>query len=165
MSNNLRNVFVLQVVAILFAMLNLSNIKIEYVADFLPLFDVMIIYYFTIIRPQIFAIWFLFLLGIISDAINGFPLGLTSLCYIITIKLFNTLNQRMVMKENFQQILGQFIVFVFSILLLKWLLLSLYHLKVYNIIRPIIQLVITTTLYVLMHKFFDYLDKKLLNGV
>ena len=62
--SKIRGVFVLQAIAVVFAMLNLSNIKIEYVADFLPLFDVMIIFYFAVLRPEAFRIWFLFLLGI-----------------------------------------------------------------------------------------------------
>jgi rod shape-determining protein MreD len=164
MSASLRSGFILQIIAIAFAMLNLSNIKIEYVADFLPLFDVMIIYYFAVLRPHVFHIWFLFLLGIISDAINGFPLGLTSLCYILLVKLFRVLNQRMSMQENFHQIFGQFVAFVGSVLLLKWALLSLYHFKAYNIIGSVIQMVITCTIYVLMHRFFDFLDKKLVNS-
>ena len=164
MSTNIRNIFVLQIIAVLFAMLNLSNIKIEYVADFLPLFDVMIIYYFAVLKPDVFMVWFLFLLGIISDSINGFPLGVTSICYILLVKLFRILNQRMVMQENFHQIFGQFIAFTFSILFLKWAIISIYHFKTYNIISPIIQLVVTCTIYVLMHRVFDYLDKKLLGN-
>ena len=164
MTVSLRNIVILQIIAILFAMLNLSNIKIEYVADFLPLFDVMIIYYFAVLRPEVFAVWFLFLLGIITDSINGFPLGITSLSYILTVKLFNVLNQKMLLKENFQQIFGQFIAFVFSILLLKLSMLSIYHFKSYNFVGSAIQMFITSTLYVLLHKFFDYLDKKLLKG-
>ncbi|MCE3255816.1 MAG: hypothetical protein K0R25_1310 [Rickettsiaceae bacterium] len=159
-----RNIFALQIIAILLAMLNLSNIKIEYVADFLPLFDVMIIYYFAILRPQIFAVWFLFLLGMISDAINGFPLGITALSYIIAVKSFNAFNQHTIIDESFQRIFGQFIAFVFCILSLKWLFLSIYNLQAYNIITPLIQLIITSTIYVFMHKFFGYLDRKLLSG-
>ncbi|MES2676794.1 MAG: rod shape-determining protein MreD [Pseudomonadota bacterium] len=165
MTTSLRNIVILQIIAILFAMLNLSNIKIEYVANFLPLFDVMIIYYFAVLRPQVFAVWFLFLLGLIGDSINGFPLGITSLSYILTVKLFNSLNQRILVKENFQQIFGQFIAFAFIILFLKWAMLSIYHFKNYNFVNPMIQLVITATLYVLLHKFFDYLDKKLLQNI
>jgi len=164
MSANIRNTFLIQIIAIIFAMLNLSNIKIEYVADFLPLFDIMIIYYFAVLKPDVFAVWFLFLLGIISDSINGFPLGITSVCYIIVVKLFCSLNKRIMMYDTFHQIFGQFVAFAFSILFLKWLIISIYHLKTYNIISPLIQLVITCTIYILMHRVFDYLDRKLLEN-
>jgi rod shape-determining protein MreD len=124
----------------------------------------MIIYYFAVLKPDVFAVWFLFLLGIIGDAINGFPMGITSICYILMVKLFCGLNKRIVMRETFHQIFGQFAAFAFSILFSKWLIISIYHSQIYNIISPIIQLVITCTIYVLMHRFFDYLDRKLIGN-
>jgi len=145
-------------------MLNLSDIKIDYLADFLPLFDVMIIYYFAVLKPEIFAIWFLFLLGIISDSINGFPLGITSFCYIMAVKLFVAFNNRTTIQQNFHHILRQFVAFTFLILFLKWLIISIYHLKPYNIIIPLIHLIITSIIYIFMHLFFYYLDKKLLES-
>lgn len=164
MHTSLGRVFILYLIAIVFAMFNLSNVKIDYVADFLPLFDVMIIYYFAVYQPQIFSMWFLFVLGLISDSLNGFPLGITSFCYIVAVKMFNALNQRTVARESFQQILQQFVAFAFVVLFLKWLLLSIYYFKFYNALSPLIQLTISTVLYVLMHKFFDYLNRKLLGN-
>ena len=159
-----KNILILQIIATFFAMLNLSNIKIEYIADFLPLFDVMIIYYFAVLRPEIFRIWFLFLLGIIADAISGFPLGITSFCYIMSVKLFVAFNKRATIQQNFYQIFGQFVAFVFLILLFKWLIISLYYFKLYNIINPLIHLAITSIIYIFMHQVFYYLDKKLLES-
>lgn len=158
----LGKIFVLYLIAIFFAMLSLSNIRIVAIANYLPLFDVMIIYYFAVYRPNIFSVWFLFMLGLISDALNGFPLGITSLIYIITTKSFTLFNQKAMVKEHFKQIFQQFITFIFIILFLKWLLLSIYYLKIYNIYPPIIQLIITSSLYVVMHRFFDYLSRTLL---
>jgi len=159
-----KSVFILQIIAVFLAMLNLSDIKVNYLADFLPLFDVMIIYYFAVLRPGIFAIWFLFVLGIISDSISGVPLGITSFCYIIAVKLFVAINNRATIQQNFYQIFGQFIAFTFVILLLKWLIISVYSLKFYNIINPLIHLTITSITYIFMHMFFHSLDKKLLES-
>lgn len=161
---NLRNIFILQLIAVFFAIMNLSNIKIEYVANFLPFFDIMIIFYFTILRPQFFAIWFLFLLGIIADSVTGIPLGITSLSYIITVKLFLFFDKKLIIKENFSKILIKFGIFTLAILLLKWLFLSLYYSKFYSFLNPLIQSFITITLYVFMHKFFHFLNKKLLGS-
>lgn len=160
----LGQIFALYIIATFFTMLSLSNIKVVAIANFLPLFDVMIIYYFGVYRARLFSIWFLFLLGLISDAINGFPLGITSLTYIITVQSFAILNQKALVKEHFKQIFKQFVMFAFAVLFLKWLLLSAYYLKIYNIYPPIIQLIISASLYVVMHKFFDYLSRKLLGG-
>ena len=161
---NHKSIFILQIIAVLLAMLSMSDIKIEYLADFLPLFDVMIIYYFAVLKPDIFAMWFLFLMGIISDAINGMPLGITSFCYIIPVKLFVAFNKRATSQQDFHNIFQQFIAFVFVILFLKWLIISIYHLELYNIINLLIHLVITSIIYIFMHKVFYYLDKKLLES-
>ncbi|MFT6220297.1 MAG: rod shape-determining protein MreD [Myxococcota bacterium] len=162
MPYNLRNIFAIQIIAIFFAIFNLSNINIDVIADYLPLFDVMIIYYFAVFRQDVFAIWFLFVLGLISDSINGFPLGMTSLIYIIAIKSFNAFNQRSSFEKNFHQIFIQFIAFISLITFSKWLFLSLYNLTFYNFSAPIIQLIVTALFYIFMHKFFSYLDTKLL---
>jgi rod shape-determining protein MreD len=161
---NRKNIFILQIIATFFAMLNLSNIKIDYIADFMPLFDVMIIYYFAVLRSEIFGIWFLFLLGIIADSIGGFPLGITSLSYIISVKFFVALNKRTAIQDSFYQILWQFVAFAFLILILKWLMISLYDFKLYSIINPLIHLAITSVFYIFMHKVLYYLDKKLLDS-
>lgn len=152
----------LHLTAIILTLLSVSNIKIEQIANFLPLFDVMIIYYFSVYKEEVFSIWFLFILGIISDSITGLPLGVTSLGYITIVKLFNIVNQKIVLKETFLQIFQQFIVFAFAILFFKFALLSLYHLQIHNAINPLIQLIISAVTYIFMHKFFDFLNKKLL---
>jgi len=153
----------LYLVAILFAIFNLSDIKSSAAINYIPLFDIMMIFYFAVYRQGIFSLWFLVILGIWSDALNGLPLGITSLCYIAAVKFFITLNQRLMMKESFKQILEQFVGFIFLILMLKWLLLSIYNLTFYNITGALIQAVFSSVLYVVMHKFFDYLSLKLLD--
>ncbi len=153
----------LYLIAILFAIFNLSNIKSSAAISYIPLFDVMMIFYFAVYRPGIFTLWFLVVLGIWSDALNGLPMGITSLCYIIAVKFFGILNQRLMMKENFRQILEQFVGFIFMVLMLKWLLLSIYNLTFYNVNAALIQVAFSSVLYVIMHKFFDYLSLKLLD--
>ncbi len=106
--------------------------------------------------------WFIFLLGIWNDALNGNPLGLTPLCYITLIKIFITLNQRLVIRENFKQLWQQFAIFCFCFLCLKWMILSVFNTAFYSVITILVQFVLTTSFYVLMHKFFDYLYQKLI---
>jgi rod shape-determining protein MreD len=163
MHTNFIKSLTLYLIAILFAIFNLSDIKSSATISYIPLFDIMMIFYFTVYRTGIFALWFLVILGIWSDALNGLPLGVTSLCYIIAVKFFIALNQRLMMKENFRQILEQFVAFIFLVLMLKWLLLSIYNLAFYNITAALVQVALSSVLYVIMHKFFDYLSFKLLN--
>lgn len=155
-------IITLHLIAILFVILNISDVKIAGFSKIMPLFDLMMVFYFAVFK-HIFAIWFIFILGIWNDALNGNHLGLTPLCYILMVKLFSFLNDKMIIRENFIQIWKQFVVFCFLFLLMKWLLLSIFNSSLYSVNTIIIQLVLSSALYALMHKFFNYLESKLLN--
>jgi len=147
--------------AIFLTILNLSNIKIAGFAKIMPLFDLMIIFYFTIFKDR-FGLWFVFLLGIWNDALNGNLLGLTSLCYIVLIKLFMLFNNRAFARENFMQIWQQFIAFCFLFLFIKWIIFVIINVKASSVGMLFVQWVLSSFFYILMHRFFDYLNKKLL---
>ena len=145
----------------LFVVFNVSDIQIAGFSKLIPLFDLMMVFYFAVFR-QVFLLWFIFLLGLWNDALNGNPLGLTPLCYIALIKIFVALNQRLVIRENFKQIWQQFIGFAACFLLLKWLALSIFNGSFYSLVTIFVQFILTISVYVLMHKFFDYLNQKLI---
>lgn len=158
---SISRIVVLHLVAILFVIFNISDIRIAGLLDLIPLFDLMIIFYFTVFEG-VFGIWFIFLLGIWNDALNGNPLGITALCYIVLVKIFGLLNGKLLIRENFKQIWQQFIAFCFCFLLMKWLMLSAFNGAFLSITPALVQFVLSSTLYVVMHKFFDYLSTKLL---
>ncbi len=152
---------VLYLITCIFVSLNILDIKIGGLSKVMPLFDVMAIFYFAAFRKT-FGLCFIFILGIWSDALAGNQLGVTSLCYIILIKIFSILNERMLIRENFNQIWRQFIIFCFLLLLMKWSFLSIFNGSFYNFINLILQLILSSAFYVVMHKIFDNLSKKLL---
>lgn len=154
----------LYLIAIWFVIFNLSDIGLLNASSLMPMLDVMMIYYFSVYKSDVFPYWFLFLLGLWSDALNAIPLGITSLCYIIAVKFFIVVNQRLVFKENFSQILQQFIGFLFLILFLKWMMLSIYNSNFYNPKNALLQMLISPIFYIVMHRFFDYLSHKLLGS-
>ena len=159
--NSLPRLIALHLIAILFVIINVSDIRIAGLTNVIPLFDLMMIFYFGLFK-NVFSIWFIFILGMWSDALCGNPLGLTALCYILLVKLFMMLNGRMMIRENFDQLWKQFIAFCALFLLMKWAMLSIFNSAVYSIISPLAQLALSCVLYVVMHKFFDYLSQKLL---
>lgn len=152
---------ILHVVAILLVIFNVSDIRIAGLSDLTPLFDLMAVFYFAVFK-NIFAVWFIFLLGIWNDSLNGNPLGTTAICYIVLIKFFSLLNQKLMIRENFKQIWRQFVAFCFCFLLMKWLILSVFNGEFYSATTMFVQFVLSSALYVVMHKFFDYLSRKLL---
>lgn len=158
---SLSKFILLHIIAVLFVIINVSNIEISGLSNLIPLFDLMMVFYFTIFK-RVFAIWFVFILGIWSDALSGSFLGATSLCYILIIKSFLAVNSRMFPKEDFKDVFKQFIIFCFLFLMLKWLILSIFAASFYSLKTPLVHLILTPVLYVVMHKFFDYLSQKLL---
>jgi cell shape-determining protein MreD len=141
--------------------MNVSKVNIAGFADILPLFDLMAIFYFAVFK-NVFGIWFIFLLGIWSDALNGNLLGVTPLCYILLIKFFVVLTNKLLIRENFKQVCQQFVLFCFLFLSMKWVILSVLNDYPYSVISPLVQLILSSVCYVLMHKFFDFLSEKLL---
>ncbi len=154
-------IIILHLIAIFFVILNVSNIKIAGLSHVLPLFDLMAVFYFSIFRRE-FGIWFIFFMGVWNDALVGNPLGTTSLCYILLVKIFLVINQKMSVKENFQHVWRQFIIFCFLFLSIKWLLVSLLNSQFTSIVGVIVAIVLNSVAYVLVHKIFDYLSQKLL---
>lgn len=152
---------ILHLIATFFTILNLSNIKIGGLSDVIPMLDVMMIFYFAVFKNY-FGIWFLFFLGIWSDALNGIPLGITSLCYIILVRLFVIANNRLLVKENFDHVWRQFILFCLFFVFLKWLIISVIGGSVVSPLNAMVQGFVSVTVYVVMHRFFDHLANKLL---
>lgn len=161
MNRPIAPIILLHLVAILFVILNISKIDIAGFANVVPLFDLMIIFYFAVFK-NVFGIWFIFLLGIWNDALNDNLLGVTALCYILLIKLFSALSNKMLIRENFKQIYQQFVLFCFLFLLMKWSILSVLNGALYSVISPLTQLILSSAFYVLLHKFCDFLSEKLL---
>ncbi|MFM7620391.1 MAG: rod shape-determining protein MreD [Alphaproteobacteria bacterium] len=156
-------IIALYLIAIIFVAFNLTSIKIPAISTVFPMLDFMMVFYFAIFCQR-FGIWFIFLLGIWNDALTGNALGVTSLCYILLVKFFLTINQKMLIRENFIQIWQQFIAFCFVIIATKWALLSLLDGTMHSLIVPSSQFLLAVFLYVPMHKLFDILNDKLLQG-
>lgn len=151
------------IIAILSVMVSTLDIKIVRISAVIPLFDLIIIFYFAVFS-DILAIWFLFILGLYHDSINGNIIGVTSLCYILSVKIFNILNYKLVIQKSFYQIWQQFMGFMTVFLILKWALLSALNSTFYNVNIMVIQLILTSALYVLSHKclsyFIEFLNNK-----
>lgn len=159
----IRSIFI-HFLGIIFVVMNLSSFSIVNITKIIPLFDLMAVFYFGFFR-RTYAIWFLFVLGLWHDAITGNFLGLTPLLYIILVKLFSLVNNRLFIKESFNHIWYQFIVFSGLYIVLKWISLILLNGQFFSFYLPFMQWLLVVFLYVIMHKFFDYLSIKLFGDV
>lgn len=154
-------VIALHLIALLFVIFNVSNIRVSGLSSVIPLFDLMIIFYFCIVKDK-FAMWFIFLMGIWLDALTGNIIGITAFCYVVLVKLFLAMNHKLNIKETFEQLWKQFMFFCFLFLLMKWSILSISSGTLHAINVVVIQFILSSFFYVVMHKFFDYLSANLL---
>lgn len=160
---SLLGVIFIHLFALLAASLNVTTVKIASIPFLLPPLDIITVFYFSAFR-DIFSLVFVCFLGVWTDAVNGTPIGTTSLCYLVIIKLFAFLNAKITLRDNFKYIWQQFIMFAFSFYLMKWTLLSLVNLTLYNFSPLLIQLLLGSAIYALMHKIFDSIARKILEG-
>lgn len=152
---------ILHIVVVVLAIMNLTNINIAGFNDIMPAFDLMAVFYFTIYK-NVFGLFFIFLLGIWNDALNGNPLGITSLIYIILIKFFLILNIRILNRDNFVKLWQQFIYFVIFYFLGKWVFLAILNGGSSSFGILLVQIIVCGLFYIPIHKLFDYLSIKLL---
>ncbi len=92
----------------------------------MPLFTVINIYYWSVFCPGILPYWFLFLIGIVQDTLNGVPLGVSSLINmlfaLVIIRRFRTFNHM-----SFVVVWLRFITLSAFVMMLIWLVTDLYQ--------------------------------------
>lgn len=146
---------------ILFVITNLIHFNFAQFLQTFPMLDLMAIFYFAVFR-KIFAVWFLFFIGLWHDAIMGNVLGLTSFLNIFLVKLFIIINSRLMIRDSFSHVWYQFSIFSALFLLIKWFILSSLYNDFYNILWLLFSWILSSLLYFVIHKFFDYISAKLL---
>lgn len=157
-----KNIF-LKLLAIFFTMLNIDNVHIFNNINLLPNLDIMLIFFFTICRRGIFPIWFIFLLGIWSDSLTNLPIGLSSLLYIILIKIFLFISYPENNIYDFRKNIILFSVFLASLSLLRLGFLSIYNNQIYNIYNFIIELIISIIIYIILSTILFKYNKDISN--
>lgn len=98
-------------------------------------------------------------MGLVFDALSGLPLGLSSLFYIIFLFVVQTKSKNL-QKEAFVMEWVYFAV-IFSVMSAgQWVVLSMVHKTILDIVPALIQLLVTIGIYPMLHKFFDVVEQK-----
>jgi rod shape-determining protein MreD len=114
------------------------------------------IYYWVIFRPTALPFWFVFLLGIIRDALTGMPLGISSLLFLL-FRIVVLSQQRYLVKETFWATWLGFGIVTIPVLGLHWLLASAYVRAAQPLMPVMMQWVVTFGLYPMLHILFNML--------
>lgn len=141
--------------SLLISILFLSQTQCFYI---FPNFAIIIIYYWTIYRPDLINVILIFFLGLIQDISTGLPIGFYSfeflILYIITIK------QRpfLVSKAFFTNWIC-FIPIALLIYLLEWVILQTIINKHIEIMPVFFSMLLTITIYPIITRILQSLHK------
>lgn len=123
----------------------------------MPLLPLMPVFYWAMAHPQAIPYWFMFIIGLVMDAVMGMPLGLSSLLYIFFLSVINT-QRKYFHKEGFLIKWGYLCILLLVTTGLNWLLLSWFHADAMPLIPAVIQWCLTIACYPVAHKLFDMLE-------
>ncbi|MGB1539326.1 MAG: rod shape-determining protein MreD [Rickettsiales bacterium] len=114
------------------------------------------VYYWVLFRPSAFPFWFVFLLGILQDALLGVPLGMSSFLLIL-FRLLVLSQHRQLAKETFWAIWVGFGILSALFSLCAWLLASVFESALLPFQFFLMQWLFTIGLYPLAHLVFNRL--------
>ena len=119
------------------------------------------LYFWVLYRSDLFSIFCVLILGVVSDSLSGTPFGLNLLVFIFAYMLTLTYGSYVNTKPFFISWIGFALVFLL-VLFLKWLLLSIYY-KTFLFVEYIVLTYVTTILiYPLMTRINIFVQNKYL---
>lgn len=129
-------------------------------SDMLPAFPLIAAYYWGLFREQLMPYWFLFVLGLLQDALMGLPLGASSLVFLMFRMLVVT-QKRLIARETFWGLWVGFLLMSLIAFAGYWLVLSLYHDAWLPLRASMMQWLLTAASYPLIHVLFTRLYRLL----
>jgi rod shape-determining protein MreD len=142
---------------LLLLILSSAPVDVTGTSAFFPAFDVMAIYFWSSYRPTAMPYWFVFILGILRDSLEGIMLGVSPFVYLL-IRLIIVSSKRLYRKENFI-VVWQGLIFILIIAItLKWALLSFLIDKTLVIDYAVMQFMVSIAIYPLLHWLFNIIN-------
>ena len=142
--------FITFVLAIIF----MSAKHIRGMDHFMPVLPVIPIFYWGIAQARDMSYIFVFLLGIMMDAVSGLPLGITSLTFLLFMIVIHT-QRKYIHKEGFVIKWFFFAGILVVIYVFNWMLLTFFYSHAQTVGPAFIQWFLTVCCYPFLHKGFD----------
>lgn len=147
-----------KLLALILLLVNFLPLKIPGMLFFFPLTSIMIIYFWCIYRPELMPLWFVFVLGVLQDALYGSHLGVMGLAHLI-LWVAVVSQRRLLVNEPFIVVWCGFIVFSFGIVFLEWGIISMLYKQVHPFGTACVRWLLSIALYVCMHYVFNVINK------
>lgn len=124
----------------------------SYIVPILPLIP---IFYWGRLQTGEISYCFVAVIGIITDAVNATPLGMSALLYLV-FTAFVRSQSKYIHKEGFVVIWWYFVTLLGIICGMQWVVMSMFGGKLYAFIPAFFQVVVTACIYPLFHRIFDF---------
>jgi rod shape-determining protein MreD len=150
--------FVIGVLCVLLSFVPVGRI---FGSSTMPAFALMAIFYWAVVRPDLFPVYAVFLVGLLTDLLSWGPIGLWAFTYVLTYTL--------VLTQRFLIVNVPFSVFWFSFLLtgliagaISWGLASLIYGALLPV-RPVLtQIIVTAAVFPLFAFLFGRIERRIL---
>lgn len=150
--------FVMGLICVLLSFVPLGRI---FGTSVMPAFALMAIYYWGIVRPEMFPVYAVFLVGLVFDLLSGGPIGLWAFVYVLTYII--VLTQRfLIVNAPFSVFWLGFLVAAAFAGVVGWAAASLFYGTLLPA-RPIVwHLFVTVALYPLFSTIFGRIERRIL---
>lgn len=137
------------------------NFQIQGISIVMPVFPLMVVYYWAIYWPEMAPRWFVFLLGLFHDLVHLAPLGLSSLLLLLLWWVV-TSQRRHLLKEPFTVIWLMFGLCGGLYLAAEWLVQSIIAGHLFTGSALWMRLIISVLFYPVLHKMLNGLHQAVL---
>lgn len=160
-SKRLELQFIAALPSVFAALLAVFYLVPKYIAglnNVMPLLPLIPVFFWGIMIARATPYWVVFVIGLVLDAAQGAPLGLSSLLYMLFLTMLES-QRKLLHKEGFLPKWASLAVLFAIMSGLNWLLLSWFHASAMPLVPAVIQWGLTVAIYPVLHKGFDLLDQ------
>lgn len=136
---------------------------LPYLGSVAPPLALMMVYYWSLHRPDLFRPGMAFAVGLLNDVINYLPFGLSAILFVIAHQIIFR-QRRFFVGHSFLMMWSGFILTVSGVLLLQWLLLAIVNWHLLPVIPVIMQLLFAVALFPLPCWLLIVLQRLTLNA-
>lgn len=144
-------------ITLVLAILSLSVKHLSGFNHFMPALAMIPIFYWGLMQRRHMPYGFVFLLGLLMDAMMGLPLGLSSLLYMVFLLLIRT-QHKYIHKEGFVIKWGYFALLLGVVAIFNAAMLVVFHIAG-NFQPAFLQWLLTICCYPLLHQLFDRIQE------
>ena len=130
------------VIMLLLALIGSMPLGAFHTFEIFPMLNIIVVFYWTVYRPDLVPPVILFLIGLIDDVVMGTPLGLMASVFVLLYGVTLTQRQFFIGKPFYVTWLGFSIISAFCICLI-WVLVALFAGRLGVLITPFIKYTVT----------------------